>query len=105
MTTKSTTGDFDFHVDPKHYGFQWKGPMCIFVQYSAIKDGDRVIASIDSVTAEPWLINSIVIHNNWMAVNTELIAAAQCAAEKEFNRNVHVDETILGALVPHIGTV
>lgn len=99
--SKSITDSFDFHVDPKHYGYQWTEAMYIFVQYSALKDGDRIIASIDSVTAEPWLIGSIVIHNSWMDVNKEIIAAAQDHAEKEFAKG-QVLPTIMSALAPFI---
>lgn len=104
MTTKATTGKFDFHVDPSHYGFQWKGPMYINVNYSAVMVGGRVISSIDKITAEPWLIGSIVIRGNWMAVNRETIEAAQDHAEKEFARNGHVNPTIMSALAPFINT-
>jgi hypothetical protein len=92
---------FDFNVDPEHYGFQWKGPMYIQVHYAAIKEDARVIASIETITAEPWLIGSIVIRNNWMAVSKEMIEATQDIAEKHF-RNAHVDETVMTAIAPFI---
>jgi hypothetical protein len=91
---------FDFYVDPKHYGFQWKGAMYMQIHYAAIKEGDKVIASIETITAEPWLIGSIVVHNNWLAVSKETIEAAQDVAEKHFNRNTQVSPTILQAIAP-----
>lgn len=101
MSTKAITEQFDFNVDPKHYGFQWKGPMYIQAHYTAIKDGDKVIASIETITAEPWLIGSIVIRNNWMAVNKEMIEAAQDHAEKEFAKG-GIHPIIQSALAPFI---
>lgn len=82
--TNSITGDFDFHVDPKYFGFQWAEAMYIHAVYSAIKENERVISSIDIIAAEPWLIGSIVTHCYWMEVSKEMIAAAQDHAEKEF---------------------
>ena len=102
MNIQSHSDQFDFHVDPKHYGFQWKGPMYMQIHYAAIKEGDKVIASIETITAEPWLIGSIAIRDNWMAVSKETIEAAQDAAEKHFKRNGHVNETVMSALAPFI---
>lgn len=102
MTTKSTSGKFAFHVDPAHYGFQWTEAMYITAEYTALKRGDVIAASVYSIAAVPWLMTSIVIRGNWMIVDKEITAAAQAAAEKEFARNGQVNETILSALVPHI---
>lgn len=99
MTRKAT---FDFHVDAKLYNFMLMGPMYIQVNYVASNESGKVTASIDSISAAPYLINAIVLRNNWLTVDSEIIAAAQDHAEKEFARNAHVDETILMALVPHI---
>lgn len=102
MRYKMINEQFDFHIDAKYYGYQWTEALYITVSYSALKDGDRIVSSVDIITAEPWLIGSIVTHGNWMIVSKEMIDAAQAAAEKEFARNGHIDETILSALVPHI---
>lgn len=102
MTTKATIATFDFHVDPVHYGFQWSEPMYITVEYSALKRDGEVVASAYTYKASPWLIGSIVIRGNWMAVDKEMTAAAQDHATKEFARNGHVNETILSAIAPHI---
>jgi hypothetical protein len=96
------TDQFDFHVDPKYYGYQWEGAKYLHIHYSAIKEGDKVISSIDMIAGEPWLLGSIYIHNNWLVVSKETIEAAQAAAEKHFNRNNHVNETVMSALAPHI---
>jgi hypothetical protein len=99
---QAITGSFDFHVDPSHYGFQWSEAMYINVEYSALKRDGEVVASVYKISAAPWLIGSINIRGNWMAVDKEITAAAQDHAAKEFGRNGHVDETILSALAPHI---
>jgi hypothetical protein len=98
---QSVTDSFDHHVDARHFGFQWTEAMYIFVQYSAIKEGNKIVSSIDSITAEPWLIGSIVAHCNWEIVNKEIIEAGQDAARKEFARNGQVNQT-LQALTPFI---
>lgn len=102
MTLQARTGIFDFHVDPAHYGFQFVGAQYITVEYAALKREDGVVASAYNYKASPWLIGSLMRQGSWMAVDKEITAAAQDHAEKEFARNVHVDEIILGALVPHI---
>jgi hypothetical protein len=103
---KSLNESFDFHVDPKHYGFQWEEAMYIFVQYHAIKDeyDGRVVSSIESFTAEPWLVSSIVTHGNWMIVSKEMMAAAQDHAEKSFAKSGQVNETIMSAIAPFINS-
>lgn len=100
MTIKARQGTLDFHVDPAHYGFQLEGPQYITVEYAALKQEDGVVASAYNYKASPWLIGSLMRQGNWVAVDKEITAAAQDHAEKEFNRNIHVDEIILGALVP-----
>jgi surface antigen len=102
MSIKNMTDQFDFYVDPKHYVFQWTEAMYITVAYSAIKEGDRVVSSIDNITAEPWLIGSIATHGNWMLVSKEMIEAAQDHATKEFNRNGQANEAIMSAIAPYI---
>jgi hypothetical protein len=96
------TQTFDFHVDPLFFGFQWPEAQYITVEYAALNKEDGVVASALTYKAAPWLIGAIVIRGHWMAVDKEITAAAQHHAAKEFGRNSHVDETILGALVPHI---
>lgn len=102
MTPQAKTGSFDFHVDPMFFGFQWTEAQYITVEYAALKKEDGVVASAYTYKASPWLIGSIVIRGNWMAVDKEITAAAQDHAAKEFARNGQVDETILSALMPHI---
>jgi len=102
MKLQSITGDFDFYVDPMYYGFQWTEAMYITVQYSAIKEGDSVVASANNITAAPWLLGSINMRGNWMAVDKQITTATQAHAEKEFNRNGQVNETIMEALTPFI---
>lgn len=105
MNIKSITDQFDFHVDARHFGFQWPEAMYITVQYSALKDDGPIVSSIDSITAEPWLIGSIVTHGNWMTVSKEMIEAAQDAAVKEFNKQgmlANINPIIASAIAPHI---
>lgn len=102
MRYKMINDQFDFHVDAKYYGYQWVEALYITVSYSAIKDTDKIISSIDTITVEPWLIGSIITHGYWLTVNKEMIEAAQDAAEKHFARNSQVNETIFQALAPHI---
>lgn len=102
MNILTHTDQFDFNVDPKYYGFQWTEAMYITVTYSAISDDSKVVSSIDNICAEPWLIGSIATHGNWMFVSKEMIEAAQDHATKHFNRNSHVNETILGSIAAHI---
>lgn len=102
MTIKARQGVFDFHVDPSYYGFQFVEAQYITVEYAALKQEDGVVASAYNYKASPWLLGAIMFRGNWMAVDKEITEAAQDHAEKEFARNGHVDETILGALVPHI---
>ena len=102
MRYKMINEQFDFHIDAKYYGYQWTEALYITVCYSAIKDNDKIISSIDTITVEPWLIGSIITHGYWLAVNKEMIEAAQDAAEKHFNRNPHVDETVMTAIAPFI---
>lgn len=100
--TKAIINSFDFHVDPMYYGFQWSEAQYITVEYSALKKDDGVVSSAYTYKASPWLLASIAMRGHWMAVDKEITAAAQDHAAKEFNRNGHVDETILSALMPHI---
>lgn len=104
MTLQATTGTFDFHIDPKHYGFQWSAAMYITVEYTALKEGNEIVASAHKYSAEPWLISSIAMRGNWMIVDKEITAAAQDHATKEFARNGHVNETIMSVIAPFINT-
>jgi hypothetical protein len=81
MTRKAT---FDFHVDAKHFNFMLMGPMYIRVRYVAAKNDDKLTVSIGNISAAPYLINAIVLRNNWLAVDTEIAQAAQDHAEKAF---------------------
>jgi hypothetical protein len=102
MKLQANTGSFDFHVDAKHFGFQWSEAMYIKVEYSALKRDGDVVASVYNISAAPWLIGSITIRGNWMIVDKEITSAAQDHAAKTFDRNDHVNETILSAIAPHI---
>lgn len=102
MSIQIHTGQFDFHVDAEYYGFQWAEDMYITVDYTAIKDNGQVVASVNKISATPWLIGSIAIRGNWIFVDKEIVAAAQDHAEKEFNRNIQVHPTIASALAPFI---
>jgi hypothetical protein len=102
MKPKAITGDYQFYVDPMYYGFQWTEAMYITVQYSAIKEGDSVVASANAITAAPWLLGSINMRGNWMAVDKEITTATQVHAEKEFARNNQVHDTIMEAIAPFI---
>jgi hypothetical protein len=101
MNILTHTDQFDFFVDAMYYGYQWKEAMYILVSYSAIKEGDKIVSSIDYIGAEPWLIGSIATRGNWMAVSKEMIEATQDIAEKHF-RNPHVDEAVMTAIAPFI---
>lgn len=100
MRYKMINEQFDFHVDAKYYGYQWGDALYITVSYSALKDGGKVVSSIDVITVEPWLIGSIITHGYWLTVNKEIIEAAQDAAEKKFANPVHPTKT--SALAPFI---
>lgn len=100
--TKATMSQFDFHVDAKHFNFQWSEAMYITVKYSALKRGDDVVVSVYEIGGAPWLLSSIAMRGNWMIVDREITAAAQDHAEKEFASNGHVDKTIMSAIAPHI---
>lgn len=102
MRYKMINEQFDFHVDAKYYGYQWTEALYITVSYSALKDGDQIVSSIDVITVEPWLLGSIIVHGYWTTVNKEMAQAAQDHAEKEFSRNNHVVDTIMNAIAPHI---
>lgn len=101
---KAITAQFDFHVDARHFNFQWSEAMYITVKYSALKRDGEVVASVYEISAAPWLIGSITMRGNWMVVDKEITAAAQDHATKEFARNGQVDETIMSALAPHINS-
>lgn len=103
MNIQSISPTFDFHVDPMFFGFQWTEAQYITVEYSALKQDGEVVASVHKISATPWLIGSITIRGNWMAVDKEITAAAQDHAKKEFGRNGHVDQTVMSAIAPHIG--
>ena len=102
MSIQTHTGQFDFHVDPKYYGFQWTEAIYITVDYSAIKQDDGIVASVNKISAAPWLIGSINMRGNWMFVDKEMTAAAQDHAEKEFSRSIQIHPTIASALAPFI---
>lgn len=101
MTIQTRTGEFKCFIDAMYYGFQWKEAQYITVEYSALKRDNEVVASVQTVKAQPWLIGSITIRGNWMEVSKHIEAAAQDHAEKEFG-NSHVDKTIMSAIAPHI---
>lgn len=100
--TNSIARCFDFHVDAKHFNFQWSEAMYITVKYSVLKRGDDVVVSVYEISGAPWLITSIAMRGNWMIVDKEIIAAAQDHATKEFGRNSNVHPTIMSAIAPHI---
>lgn len=102
MNILTHTDEFKCFIDAMYYGFQWKEAQYIDVEYSAIKKGDEVIVSVQKIKAEPWLIGSIAVRNNWMEVSNHIDAATLDHATKHFNRNSHVDETILGSIAAHI---
>jgi len=89
-------------VDAMHYGFQWTEAQYITVEYSAIKEGDNVVASVNNISATPWLIGSITMRGNWMFVDKEITEAAQDHATKEFAKQGQVHPIIMGAVAPHI---
>lgn len=107
MNIKSIIDQFDFHVDASHYGYQWTEDMYITVDYSAIKEGEQVVASVNKISATPWLMGSIAMRGNWMAVDKEIIAAAQDHAEKEFNKQSAADiaSTMLAGVHPTMASV
>lgn len=98
------TDEFKCFIDAMYYGFQWKEAQYIDVEYSAIKKGDEVIVSVQNIKAQPWLIGSVAVRNNWMEVSNHIDAATLDHATKHFNRNIHVNETILGSIAAHITT-
>lgn len=85
-----------------YYGFQWKEAQYIDVEYTALKRDNEVVASVQNIKAQPWLIGSIAVRNNWMEVSKHIDAATLDHATKEFARNNHVDEIILGSIAAHI---
>ena len=107
---KAISGKFAFHVDPMYYGFQWTEAQYITVDYTAIKREDSVVASVYSIAVAPWLLGSITMRGNWMAVDKEISEAAQNAAVKEFEKQIEepddfltgIHPTIASALAPHI---
>lgn len=109
-TISALTGQFKFHVDAMHYGFQWTEAQYITVDYTALKQKDGVVSSVHSITAEPWLLGSITMRGNWMAVDKEISEAAQDAAVKEFEKQIEepddfltgIHPTIASAIAPHI---
>lgn len=102
MNILTHTDEFKCFIDAMYYGFQWKEAQYIDVEYSAIKKGDEVVASVQSIKAEPWLIGSIAVRNKWMEVSNHIDAATLDHATKHFNRNSHVDETVMTAIAPFI---
>lgn len=101
MKIQSHTGEFKCFIDAMYYGFQWKEAQYIDVEYTAVKRGNEVVASVQNIKAQPWLIGAIVIRNNWMEVSKHIDAATLDHATKQF-RNSHVDETILESITPFI---
>lgn len=98
--TQARTGAFDFHVDPSHFNFIFSDAMYIHVSYNAtVIDNELTIAC--KIEAPICLVTAIVLAGKWLKVNYELKRAAKLNAEMYIN-NSHVDETILGALVPHM---
>lgn len=96
------THTFDFHVDAKHFNYMWTEAMYIAVQYAAWKEEGKIKYIINSISAPPFFLGSIVLHGNWWTVDVEINAAVLDHAGKEFARNGHVNETIMSALAPHI---
>jgi hypothetical protein len=101
MTIQSHTGEFKCFIDAMYYGFQWKEAQYIDVEFTAVKRDDEVVASVQTIKAQPWLIGSITIRGNWMEVSKLIEAATLDHATKHF-RNSHVDKTVMAALAPHI---
>lgn len=100
---KVFTNNFQFHVDAKHFGFQWTEPMYIDVTYSATIDGSESKVVVTNVSAPIYQITSIVIHDNWLLVCTEM----QAAAEDNFAKvapNGHVNPIILNSIRHFITT-
>jgi hypothetical protein len=94
---KVFTNSFKFHVDAKHFGFQWTEAMYIDVTYSAFIKGDKSEVAITNVSAPLFQMTSIVIHDNWLIVCEEM----QKAAEANFAKvapNGHVNPTVLNSI-------
>lgn len=107
MKTVTLSDKFKCFIDAMYYGFQWKEAQYMDVEFSAIKKGDDVVVAVQNIKAEPWLIGAIVIRNNWMEVSKHIDDATLAHATKEFNRNAHVNETVINAIAnylaaPHI---
>lgn len=102
MNVQSLTGEFKLFVDPMYYGYQWTEAQYVTIEYTAAKRGNDIGAAAQNVKGQPWLIGSIAVRNNWMEFSREIDAATLDHATKHFNRNSHVNETILGSIAAHI---
>jgi hypothetical protein len=88
---------FKYHVDASLFNFRWSDAQYIDVEYYARKDGKDINVAVTNLSACPYLLGMIVLHNNWVALIASIEAAAKAKANKELNP---VEPVILNAIAP-----
>ena|SRR5687767_6494620 len=83
MTT--LTGKFSFHVDAKLFAFKWAEAQYIDVEYRATSNEGKTVVCVMNITAAPYLLGMIIVHNNWMPLMKAIEDAARHSAEKYFS--------------------
>lgn len=86
---KSLTQTYDHHVDARYFNFIWTEAMYINVEYIAVKENGQVNATVQKISAPPYLISAIVMHGGWQVLMAEIDQSAKDHAEKELKGGVH----------------
>lgn len=89
---------FRYHVDASLFAFKWKDGQYIEVEYCANKANGSIVATVTNVSAAPYLIGMIILHNNWMLLMAGIEQAARDHAAKEYKNNV--DPMVMDAIKP-----
>jgi hypothetical protein len=93
------TKKFSYHVDAALFGYQWKDAQYIDVEYYAMKNDGKIIASVTNLSAPPYLFGMIVVHGNWLELMNGIEGAAKHNAEKYLGTN-NLPPAIAQALQP-----
>lgn len=78
------TQKFSFHVDAKLFAFKWNDAQYIDVEYNATNAEDKLVVYVTNISAQPYLLGMIIVHNNWMVLTKAIEDAARHNAEEYF---------------------
>jgi hypothetical protein len=88
---------FKYHVDASLFDFRWSDAQYIDVEYCASRPEKDIVVAVTNISASPYLLGMIILHDNWMVLMANIEAAAKDKAGKELNP---VEPVILNSIAP-----